>query len=223
MRFPHDCPPQRLRRCRFTLHRVWMDGGGAGGEVRDFSARDVEDIEAARVYVSVPDTSSKTGKTMNKQEPRWPSGEKSYAWKGGRSLCNHGHLLVLRPDHPDARKSGYIYEHRLRATEALGKPLPENVVVHHHTPKEIVICQDQAYHRLLHRRQRALEACGHASWRKCWVCKEYDSPENIYVIGDTSYHKKCKNAYDRGLKAAKRARGCKFRPKVSVAGRKVKG
>lgn len=52
------------------------------------------------------------------------------------------------------------YLHRLRAERALGKPLPGKVVVHHadgskHPNAQLVICQDQAYHMLLHARMRA--------------------------------------------------------------------
>ncbi len=58
-----------------------------------------------------------------------------------------------------------VYEHIHLAERALGRKLPYKAVVHHmngdpsdnFTPFNLVICQDQAYHLLLHRRARELE------------------------------------------------------------------
>jgi hypothetical protein len=53
--------------------------------------------------------------------------------------------------------------YRQRAERALGHPLPPNAIVHHHVYGDLygdagrdvlVICQDHAYHRLLHQRMR---------------------------------------------------------------------
>lgn len=73
-------------------------------------------------------------------------------WKGGR--CDKGNYpMVLMRDHPRALPNGYVYEHILRAEKALGKLLPRGAQVHHHTATQLVICQDQKYHRLLHKRE----------------------------------------------------------------------
>ena len=70
--------------------------------------------------------------------------------------------------------------------------------------ENLVICQDCAYHKLLHRRARALKACGHANWRKCRFCKKYDDPENLSISGRTIYHKECVNEYHKLLRENKR-------------------
>ncbi len=67
--------------------------------------------------------------------------------------------------------------HRIRAERALGKPLPVTAHVHHVdrdmkslTPR-LVICQDAAYHALLHIRTRAKEAGGNPNTEKfCGIC-----------------------------------------------------
>lgn len=68
--------------------------------------------------------------------------------------------------------------HRLRAEAALGKPLPPGAVVHHAdgTKSEyapLVICEDEAYHQLLHFRMR-LRAAGADpnTERVCTYCHE---------------------------------------------------
>lgn len=55
--------------------------------------------------------------------------------------------------------------HRLRAEAALGRPLPSRHPVHHADGKRaddspLVICEDLAYHRLLHQRMRVKAAGG---------------------------------------------------------------
>lgn len=57
------------------------------------------------------------------------------------------------------------YEHIFVAEKALGKKLPEGAVVHHmnedkldnFTPFNLIVCPDQAYHLLLHRRMNDMK------------------------------------------------------------------
>lgn len=75
---------------------------------------------------------------------------------------------------PDGR---VVKKHRLRAEQALGKPLPAGVEVHHvdgtkSTSSPLVICQDRDYHKLLHVRTRVLRAGGNPNTDKiCARCK----------------------------------------------------
>lgn len=90
-----------------------------------------------------------------------------------------GYRLVRIPDHPRAKGHGQIYEHVFIAEQALGHYLPDGVEVHHvdenprnNTRTNLVICQDQAYHMLLHRRARVLRAGGNPNTQGlCYVCK----------------------------------------------------
>ena len=61
---------------------------------------------------------------------------------------------------------GRRLEHRAVAERVLGKPLPPGAEIHHvneskldNRPENLVICQDHAYHALLHSRLAALRAC----------------------------------------------------------------
>lgn len=82
----------------------------------------------------------------------------------------------------------FTREHVLVAERALGHRLPPAAQVHHvngdpsdNRSRNLVICQDLAYHKLLHRRLRALRACGHADWLTCWDCKAYFPRNEVYL------------------------------------------
>jgi hypothetical protein len=111
------------------------------------------------------------------------------------------HIVVH--EHPNAGNRGRISEHRYIAANALGSPLPEGAVVHHHGggkcgKGQLVICQDDAYHKLLHMRQRAYEATGDATKRKCRYCKQWDDVSNMVTYHEQKqpngrfYHSACK-------------------------------
>ena len=123
-------------------------------------------------------------------------------WRGGKKF-KKGYVYILQRNHHLADNYGYIRENILIAEKILGKPLPESAVVHHanedgsdNRKENLVICQDRAYHNLLHQRMRALKACGHANWRKCNICKVYDNPKNL-SINKAVYHQECKHKYNK--------------------------
>ena len=139
-------------------------------------------------------------------------GAKPHNWNGGLSTGRgDGYVDIFIPSHHRAHGHGYVFEHTLIAEQALGKPVPREAVIHHHTPEQIVICQDQGYHNTLHRRARAYKACGHASWRKCVHCKKYDPLEKLLRHSESSYiHADCRKErlenYRQGLRNGRKKR-----------------
>src|SRR5262249_53357286 len=103
---------------------------------------------------------------------RGERGPRNRNWKGGRRpLRQSGYVRIWSPEHPLADAQGYVFERLALAMKALGKMLPPHAEVHHvnrqggdNRPGNLVICQDNAYHKLLHSRTEACEACGHADW-----------------------------------------------------------
>ena len=103
--------------------------------------------------------------------------------------------MIKAVGHKRSNWQGFVLEHILIAERVLGKPLPKKAVVHHvdlnkfnNKNNNLALCQDNGYHLLLHKRKRALEACGHANWIKCYICKKWDSPDNLDNHGR---HKTC--------------------------------
>lgn len=64
--------------------------------------------------------------------------------------------IKIQPGKGGLRRRAY----RVRAEDALGRALKHTEEVHHHTPTQLVICQDHAYHGLLHARMRIVRAGG---------------------------------------------------------------
>lgn len=141
---------------------------------------------------------------MPRKTSGFKKGKEHPNWKGGRHLCSDGYWAIRMPSHPRAHQSGYVYEHLIIAQQLLGRPLLKGEEIHHYGTKtdntKIVVCENHAYHMLLHRRMRALAACGHAGWRKCYYCGSYDDPKNLYTHSKNIYHKACYSEYRRQLK-----------------------
>lgn len=127
-------------------------------------------------------------------------GSKNPNWKGGKYYI-HGRKVVLARNCSRAFCNGYAQEHIVIAEKVLGKPLPLEAVIHHVNGRKmpninsnLVICENENYHRFLHKRTRAYQGCRQARWVKCTVCKQYDDPVNLYIRHDgIGYHRKCKN------------------------------
>ncbi len=148
-----------------------------------------------------------------------------------RGWCNKHHLKWLRHGEPTAMKraadgdgcvrpDGYRtvrgrLEHVLTAERALGKPLPAGAEVHHvnevrsdNQPSNLVICQDRAYHKLLHLRTAALNACGNPNFRRCRICKAWGDPSLMATTRGVEawWHRACAREYQKRMGYTKRKR-----------------
>lgn len=73
------------------------------------------------------------------------------------ATTSHQYVMVRAPWHPRAERSQCVAEHVLIAERALGRFLPDGAEVHHvdgdkknNANRNLVICQDNVYHALLH-------------------------------------------------------------------------
>jgi hypothetical protein len=84
-------------------------------------------------------------------------------WRGGRTIASTGYALVrVGVGHPLADVRGYAYEHRLVASEKLGRDLLPGEVVHHidgnklnNDPVNLEVLAGHAEHRVEHRSERS--------------------------------------------------------------------
>ncbi len=134
-------------------------------------------------------------------ENRVAKAERNNNWRGGRTVTN-GYISVRTPGHHRADDRGYVSEHVLVVERAMGKPLRKTADIHHvdgnrknNVATNLVVCQDHAYHMLLHRRQKALAACGDPNAHRCKMCGRYDNQDDIRTCVSkghfNAWHHKC--------------------------------
>src|SRR5688572_20581900 len=118
-------------------------------------------------------------------------GPESPKWRGG--IKRRGkYLSIYAPDNPRATNS-YVYLRIFIAEKALGHTLPDGAQVHHfdedrdnNVNSNLVICEDAAYHALLHYRSRIVKAGGDPDKHKiCWQCKRLLTIEQFYRSKNT--------------------------------------
>lgn len=96
-------------------------------------------------------------------------------------------------------------EHVRIVERVLGRRLPPGAQVHHadgnplnNANSNLVVCPSDEYHKLLHRRMRAFDACGHADYLRCVYCKRWGAPEAVVRHAPGSFvHRACYNEYKR--------------------------
>lgn len=105
--------------------------------------------------------------------------------------CRSRSRRVENPIHPyplvKLDSGEWEYAHIAIAQKAIGRPLPEGAEVHHfdenptnNDPSNLVICQDRAYHKLLHKRQRIVAAGGDPNRER--ICCRCQLPKPIEVF-----------------------------------------
>ena len=168
-------------------------------------------MELTKGICSVPDCGGilRARGWCNRHYSLWSKGKdfssKPRAKKGSGGLSN-GYRIY--------RVNGVaVAAHTLIVQKVLNRKLREHECVHHvneirddNRNENLVICPNNAYHFLLHVRQRALDACGNANWLKCVHCKQWSSPDNIITYktlcrgrrtGVFSEHRECRDIKNR--------------------------
>lgn len=126
-------------------------------------------------------------------------------YAGGAGNNGSGYLTIRQPLQIRGQ-----YVHVAVAEKALGRSLPSGAEVHHvnedhgdNRPTNLVICPTRAYHLMLHVRAKAFDACGHADWRRCGYCKQWDAPQHLKIGYGYAIHPECRRVKER----AERAKG----------------
>lgn len=108
------------------------------------------------------------------------NGSDHHLWKGGKTTNSYGYVKLMCSGHPRADRDGYVFEHVLIAEKAFGGHLPEKAEVHHfdenksnNSNRNLVICEDRSYHRLLHCRTKSMQATGKPNLHHCNQCGEW--------------------------------------------------
>jgi len=120
-------------------------------------------------------------------------------WGGGKTSTGR-YLKLLIPGHPRSNPEGYVHEHIVVAEKALGRNISVNNPVHHHDgdshnndSSNLVICESNAYHKLLHARARSFKATGNVHSKRCHMCGEWKDISDFYT--NTERCKKCNTIY----------------------------
>lgn len=131
------------------------------------------------------------------------------------------HRQVTAVSHPRASSWGCVYEHILIAERALGRYLLEGAEVHHadenkrnNTNRNLVICQDKAYHKLLHVRARVVRAGGNPDTQRiCSMCHAvlpmtaFNRASSNIGSGTQKACRECMRTYNRSyVRPSKRGR-----------------
>lgn len=125
--------------------------------------------------------------------------EKNPNWKGGRTIASNGYILIKAPDNPMADVRGYVYEHRLVASQKLGRIIEPWEEVHHkdenkknNDPDNLEVTENKvAHHMLMHRKRTDLRKYGEINPTVECECgcgetfKKYDkiNRPRVYVSG----------------------------------------
>lgn len=97
--------------------------------------------------------------------------------------------VPMPADHQTTRLNGWVEEHILVAERALGRQLESHRRVHHHDENglnnantNLVVCENEAYHQLLHARMRIIKAGGDPDIQKiCGRCRNVKAKSDFHL------------------------------------------
>lgn len=85
------------------------------------------------------------------------NGKNNPNWRGGRRFDSLGYILIYKPTHPLATKSGNVYEHRFVMEKHIGRYLnPEervhhiNKIKHDNRIKNLKLFKNESEHQIFH-------------------------------------------------------------------------
>lgn len=120
------------------------------------------------------------------------------------------YVRVKAHGHPRSDATGNVLAHVIIAEKALGKHLPAGAEVHHvdddgknNAHSNLVICQDAAYHKLLHARARIVRIGGNPNTQRiCSTCRQMKAVEDFNrslqsSLGTQTQCRECQSAYCR--------------------------
>lgn len=88
---------------------------------------------------------------------KFMEGHRPFNYKGGK-LKHKGYILILKKDHPNTDRDGYVYEHRLVMENTIGRFLSKKEIVHHidrnrsnNTIENLQLVSSQSEHMKLHK------------------------------------------------------------------------
>ena len=110
-----------------------------------------------------------------------------------------------------------VRAHRILVEKICKIKLASQNVIHHrdgnghnNSNKNLVVCENDAYHNLIERREKAYRASGNPNFVYCAICKTYDDPKNPDMVwrlrNRNSYierqwkHKSCHAKYEKERK-----------------------
>lgn len=134
-----------------------------------------------------------------------PQTDTAIGWVKGQPIrFINGHQNMIRPRIVGYHMSNGRLEHVQIAEQALGRKLRGVEEVHHvdgdslnNRRSNLVICQDRAYHSLLHVRTRVVKAGGNPNTQKiCNACARVLDFDHFYKLrsnGSSGRHAYCKD------------------------------
>lgn len=91
-----------------------------------------------------------------KIEIRDGKGKNHSQWKGGKQIIQ-GYSATYLPNHPRARKNGYLFDHIIEMEKKIGKSVGGKHPIHHidfdklnNCPENLWLCENEKEHRDIH-------------------------------------------------------------------------